>query len=207
MQDFSVLPPCNIWYFSLSCSFWTPETARILVPNPSLLFLKQATNPCVKKLKAQSSKTTKRCNATSIIIFKISHEFKLILMLPESWPRHIPAAGDASGAAEPGLRAVLSILLHKLPSAPSYTSKPLGLPGCSCGQSHSYVLLKGRPGAKPCPAVACQNFSEHTGNETVRTHTSGKGMYVLKCFLEILAGSGRMRDLFPSLRGILRDMQ
>lgn len=189
MQDFSVLPPCNIWYFSLSCSFWTPETARILVPNPSLFFLKQAANPCVKKLKAQSSKTTKRCNLTSIIIFKISHEFKLILMLSESCSRHIPAAGDASGAAE-------SSYVHLCPSftipllLPVTPARTVGLPGCSCGQDDWYVLLKGRPGAMPCPAVLCQNFWEHTGNKTAHTCTSGKGMVVLRCFLKILVLEG-----------------
>lgn len=153
MQDFSVLPPCNIWYFSLSCSFWTPETARILVPNPSLFFLKQAANPCVKKLKAQSSKTTKRCNSTSIIIFKISHEFKLILMLSESCPRHIPAAGDASGAVEISY-VHLCLLCHKLPLLlPVTPARPLGLSDCSCGQNDWYVLLEAD--LEPNPAQLC----------------------------------------------------
>lgn len=69
------------------------------------------------------------------------------------------------------------------------------------------MLLKSRPGAKPCPPVSCQNFSVHTGNKTVNTCTSVKGMLIPRCFLKILACSGRMGDLLPSLCHMLREMQ
>lgn len=99
----------------------------------------------------------------------------------------------------------LCLLLHKpqllLPVTPA---RPLGLPDCSWGQNNSYVL---GPGVKPCPPVSSQNFSVPTGNATVNTYSSVKGTVILRYFLNILAGSGRMRGLLPGLCHLRRGMQ
>lgn len=135
-------------------------------------------------------------------------------MLSESCPRHIPAAGDARGAAEPGLRAVMSISALSQ-SASSFTrpllppvtpARPLGLPDCSCGQNVTLTCCW-RAGLGPNPALLCRAKISQCTQVTVNTCTSVKGMVVPRCFLKILACSGRMRDLLPSLCHMLRETQ
>lgn len=76
-------------------------------------------------------------------------------MLSESGPRHIPAAGAASGAAEPGWEQLCPSLppLSQAPAAPSYTSNT---PGCLAVAVGRIVhMCCWRAGLGPNPALLC----------------------------------------------------